>query len=356
MQWSSQDRKFMRRCLFLAQKGEGRVSPNPLVGCVVVKSGRIAGEGHHERFGGPHAEANALRGTDASGATLYVSLEPCSHRFQGKKTPPCVPLIIRSGISRVVIAAKDQHRQVHGIAALRKTGIRVDAGLFAQVAERQNEAFFKFISTGKPFVLAKMAQTANGKIGIMGKGSVRISGKEFDAYAQTLRNRYDSILVGISTVLADDPRLTCRMQGGRNPARIILDSRLRIPLSARVLGNAGKDRVLVATGAAHDRKKAERLRNAGATVITCGKNKVDLKLLLRRLPALGIYSVLIEGGARTMRSAISSGLADKALVAVSPKKIGDEKAIDSPFTKNMLAGFEKRKMGRDTVYEGRLKP
>lgn len=344
----------MRRCLFLAQRGEGRVSPNPLVGAVAVRGGKIIGEGFHRDFGGPHAEANALRGIDARGATLYVSLEPCSHSFPGKKTPPCVPLIIGSGIARVVIAAKDPHKNVGGIGNLLKAGIKAEVGLFADEAERQNEAFFKFMGTGKVFAIAKMAQTSNGKIGIAGKGKVQISSREFDIHAQHLRNNYDSILVGISTVLEDDPRLTCRMPGGRNPARIILDSHLRIPLRAKVLRNAKRETVIIATGGKIDMKKAAGLEKLGATVIVAGKSKVRMKELFSVLPSLGIFSVLIEGGAKAVGSALSEKILDKAVVAVSPKKITDKGAVSSPFTKELLAKLEKRKIGTDAVYEGRL--
>src|SRR3989344_3644428 len=246
------DEKFMSRALLLAAKGEGKVSPNPLVGAVLVKNGKIIGEGYHEFFGGPHAEVNAIKdaekkGASIRGSTLYISLEPCSHSGGLKKTPPCVPLSIKSGIKRVVIAAEDKNPEVKGIEQLKFAGIKVKSGILAQEAEEQNESFLKYISTGKPFVALKMVQSANGKIGIKGKGKVWLSGREFDAYSHRLRNRYDAILVGINTVLADDPQLTCRMKGGRNPVRIIMDSHLRTPLNAKVLHNAANERVIIAS-------------------------------------------------------------------------------------------------------------
>lgn len=344
----------MRRCLLLAQKGEGRVSPNPLVGAAVVRNGKIIGEGFHKKFGGPHAEANALRGVDAAGATLYVSLEPCCKCNPHKKTPACVPLIIKSGVSRVVIAAKDANQHVHGAQELKAEGLQVEAGLLGDEAKRQNEAYFKAMRKCGPFVIVKMAQSANGKIGIKGKSNVRITGKEFDHYTQRLRNRCDSVLVGINTVLEDDPRLTCRIPGGRNPARIILDSRLRIPMGAKALRNAKRERVIIATSQLKDEAKAKALSTLGATVVVCGKNKASLKVLLKSLPQLGILSVLIEGGASVVRSALAGKLADRAVVAVSLKKITDKGAVSSPFTPSMLQKFEKRDIGQDTVYEGCL--
>ncbi|MCX6772155.1 MAG: bifunctional diaminohydroxyphosphoribosylaminopyrimidine deaminase/5-amino-6-(5-phosphoribosylamino)uracil reductase RibD, partial [Candidatus Micrarchaeota archaeon] len=309
------DEKFMSRALLLASKGEGKVSPNPLVGAVVVKNGKIIGEGYHEFFGGPHAEVNALSGIDARGATLYITLEPCSHSGTGKKTPPCVPLIIKKGIKRVVIAADDRNPEVKGIEQLKFAGIRVQSGVLKKEAEQANEAFFKYITTGKPFVAIKMAQSAEGKIGYKGKSNVRISGKEFDAYNHLLRNRYDAILVGVGTVLADDPRLTCRMKGGRNPVRIILDSHLRTPTNAKVLHNAHEERVIIAS-VGFNLKKEESLKEKGAHVLICGRKKTDLGALIDSLPSLGIYSVLIEGGAHVIESALKGKFADKAILAV----------------------------------------
>ncbi len=358
--------KFMFRALLLAAKGEGKVSPNPLVGAVVVKNGKIIGEGYHGFFGGPHAEVNALAGVDAKGATLYITLEPCSHSGTGKKTPPCVPLIIKKGIKRVVIAAQDKNPEVKGIEQLKFAGIKVKTGVLAQEAEEQNEAFLKYISTGKPFVALKMAHSANGKIGIKGKGRVWLSGKEFDAYSQSLRNRYDAILVGINTVLADNPRLTCRVKGGRNPVRIIVDSHLRTPLNAKVLHNAHEDpvgyrqlspqlskaadRVIIAS-VGFNLKKEEALKEKGAHVLICGKKETDLRALIDSLPSLGIYSVLIEGGAQVAETALKGKLADKAILAVSKKKIEGKNAIPSPFRLSSLPKPSRiEKIGEDEVY------
>ena len=351
------DEKFMLRCLLLAAKGGGNVAPNPLVGAVLVRNGKILSEGFHEKFGSPHAEASALKGVDARGATLYVSLEPCCHRGGGKKTPPCVPLIIGSGVDRVVVAAKDQNPLVsgRGIAALRAAGVKVKTGVLGNEAEAQNEAFNKFVRTGLPFVAIKMAQTGNGAIGVHGIGNVRISGAEFDTHAQLLRNRYGGILVGIGTVLSDNPRLTCRLAGGRNPARIILDSALSIPSKANVLRNARRENVIVATSEAHDREKRAQLSKLGVKVVVAGKKRVDIAALMCALPKLGVFSVIIEGGALAAKEAIERGVADKAIVCISPKKIAPNNAVMSPFTEDVLSRLKRveiERMGKDKVITG----
>lgn len=351
-----EDEKFMSRALLLASKGEGRVSPNPIVGAVLVKGGKIIGEGYHGFFGGPHAEVNAIADAEAKGvairgSTLYISLEPCSHTGAGKKTPPCVPLIIKKGIRRVVIAAEDRNPDVKGIEQLKFAGIRIKSGVLKNAAEGQNGEFLKYISTGKPFVVLKVAQSANGKMGCVGKGNLRISGPEFDAYVQTLRNRYDAILVGINTVLADNPRLTCRMKGGRNPVRIIMDSHLRTPLNAKVLRNAHDDRVIIAS-VGFNPKKEESLKEKGAHILICGRKEADLKALVESLPSLGIYSVLIEGGAQVAASALKEKLVDYLIVAVSSKKIAEKGAIKSPISAGLLKKLKKEKIGQDTVYSG----
>jgi len=357
MEWSKQDVRFMRRALLLAQKGEGRVSPNPLVGAVLVRNGKILSEGYHERFGAPHAEKNAIAKarTNARGSTLYVTLEPCSHEGFGKKTPPCVPAIIKAGISRVVIAAKDPNPRVNGIPKLRNAGIGVQTGLLSQEAESQNEAFFKFMRTGLPFILVKMAQSKNRKIGIKGKSNVRLSGPAFNRYVQTLRNRYDSILVGINTVLTDNPRLTCRIPNGRNPARIILDDSLKIPLNAKVLARAKNETLIIATSEKRDRKKEKQLRSLGAHILVCGKEKVSIKKLLPQLPKFGIISVMMEGGARTISSALKEKSVDKIILSISPKQITSLHSVDSPFPSKLIRKLsryaKKYKLGQDTVLE-----
>ncbi len=360
MGWSSKDRNFMLRCLELAQKGEGRVSPNPMAGCVIARRGKAISEGYHMNFGGPHAEANALAGRDARGATLYVSLEPCSSAYPGKKTPPCCDAIIESGCARVVIAAKDSNPRVDGVGVLRRAGIRVEHGLLETMARRQNRAYFKMAETGLPYVAVKLAQSKNGVIGVRGKSRVWITGKEFLEYSHCLRNAYDAIMVGINTVIADDPALTCRIEGGRNPARVIVDSRLRIPLDSKALGNARKDKVVMATSGLHGRAAARRLRGLGARVLVCGRERVDMRLLAKKLGAMGMNSVLVEGGAGIASAALASGIVDGAYVAVSPRAIKARNPVMSPIQPGMLGkmfrAVKKSRMGPDTVFEAAACP
>ncbi len=352
------DKYYMKMCLKLAKKGEGRVSPNPLVGAIVVKDGRIIGKGYHEKFGSPHAEARAIadagkKGNSPHGSTLYVSLEPCSHTK--KKTPPCVPLIIKKGIRRVVIGAKDSNPKVKGISVLKSAGIRVKCGVLKKEAERLNEIYNKFMKTGKAFVLLKMSQTKNGKIGIKGKANVRISGKQFDAAVQSIRNKYDAILVGINTVLADDPRLTCRVKGGKNPVRIIMDSQLRTPINAKILQNARHEPVIFASSSKCSRKKEQALKKKGAAVLISGKRKASLISLVKMLPSLGIYSLLIEGGKKIAKTALEQKLVDKLCLSINDKRIAEKGAVASPVTVAVLKKLkrkEKKKMGKDTVIEG----
>ncbi len=357
MRWSKSDIRFMRRALALAQKGEGRVSPNPQVGAILVRNGKILSEGFHGKFGAPHAEINAIKkaGKLALGSTLYVTLEPCSHSGNGKKTPPCVPAIIKAGVSRVVIATPDANPQVNGIQELKKAGMNVDAGLLASEAQEQNEAFFHFMRTGFPFVLIKMSQSTDGKIGIRGKSNVRISGREFNLYVHRGRNRYDSILVGINTVLADNPRLTCRIPGGRNPVRIILDDTLQIPPNAKVLARAKKETVIIATTGRRDGNKEKQLRGLGAHILICGKGKVSLRTLLLQLPKFGIISVMIEGGAKTVRSALKEKVVDKIILSISPKQITSPHSVNSPFTPNLMRKLfsraKKYKLGQEAILE-----
>ncbi|MCX8195187.1 MAG: bifunctional diaminohydroxyphosphoribosylaminopyrimidine deaminase/5-amino-6-(5-phosphoribosylamino)uracil reductase RibD [Candidatus Micrarchaeota archaeon] len=354
MKWSKKDMLFMKRALRLAMHGEGKVSPNPLVGAVVVKGKKIIGEGWHERFGGPHAEAIALRGIDARGATLYVTLEPCCPCVSLKKTPACVPLVFKSGVKRVVIAARDIHPQVCGIEELRSSGVQVEEGLLEDEARKLNEVHEVFFKAGRAFCALKIAQSANGKIGVRKAGKVQISGKAFDCYVHQLRNRYDAILVGANTIIEDDPLLTCRAPGGRNPARIILDSRLRIPLHAKALQNAKKDRVIIATTDLANPKKARELKRKGVALLRCGKSKVDVKKLLYLLPKLGLFSVLVEGGAKAAQSFLSAGIVDRLVVAVSPKKINGPNAVSSPVSREMLRKMPYYRCGRDRVYDAYL--
>jgi len=316
------DEKYMRMALRLAAKARGRTSPNPMVGAVVVKDMRVIATGYHERAGEPHAEAIALRkaGAAVKGATLYVTLEPCSHL--NKRTPPCSPLIIQSGVKRVVIAMIDPNPKVSGggVRAIRKAGIEVVTGILGPEASRLNEEFIKHVTKKVPFVTLKIAQTLDGKIATATGESKWITGKEAREAGHRLRDRNDAILAGINTVLKDNPSLTARIAGGRDPLRVIVDSALRISLKAKVITQTSAARTIVATLANAPKDKIKKLQSAGAEIVLVksDKGRVDLRDLMKKLGRMDIMSVLVEGGAEIHASALKSGIVDKVVMYIAP--------------------------------------
>ncbi|GIX46819.1 MAG: riboflavin biosynthesis protein RibD [Candidatus Tectimicrobiota bacterium] len=325
-----QDVTYMRRALALAVRGTGWVSPNPLVGCVIVRGGEIVGEGYHQRFGGPHAEVYALQqaGERARGADLYVNLEPCCH--QGK-TPPCVEAIVQAGVRRVVVALRDPNPLVNGggLARLQAAGIAVTLGVCAEEARRLNEAFVKYITTRRPFVILKSAITLDGKIATRTGASRWITGEAARLEAHRLRHAADALMVGIGTVLADDPQLTTRLPDTRgvNPLRVIVDSRLRLPLAAQVAQVSAERRTLVATTAAATVEKQQQLQAQGVEVVRLpadATGRVDLDALLDHLGSRGLASLLVEGGATLSAALLRRRLVDKVLFFVAPKLIGGD--------------------------------
>ncbi len=319
---TERDKKYMLLALRLAGKAKGRTSPNPMVGAVVVKNGRVIATGYHKKAGEPHAEAIALRkaGRAAKGATLYVTLEPCSHT--NKRTPPCTPLVVSSGIKRVVVAMIDPNPQVsgNGVRTLRKIGIEVVAGVLEAEAKKLNEAFIKHITTGMPFVTLKIAQTLDGKIATATGESQWITSKEARQESHRLRNSHDAVLVGINTVLNDDPSLTARIPGGRDPIRIIVDSKLRTPTSAKIITQKSVAKTYIAALPTASRDKLVGLLDAGAEIVLAREKsgKVDLKHLMKMLGSYGVTSVLIEGGAEVNASALKTGIVDKVVMFIAP--------------------------------------
>jgi len=315
----------MRLALNAAAGAAGQTGINPTVGCVVVRDGRIVGIGAHLRRGEGHAEvlAMAMAGEQARGATVYVTLEPCSHHG---RTPPCCELLIREQVARVVVATADPNPLVagRGIERIREAGIAVDVGLLGEESRRLNEAFNKYIRTGLPFVTIKTALTLDGKIAARTGHSRWITGPRAREAVHTLRHRHDAIMVGVGTVLADDPELTTRLSvPGLHPIRVVVDSALRLPASARVLG--GEAPTVVLTTERAPKERAERLRSLGAEVIVCGAGpRVDLAAALAELGRREIGSVLVEGGGRLNGSLIEAGLADKLMLFYAPKLVGGE--------------------------------
>jgi diaminohydroxyphosphoribosylaminopyrimidine deaminase/5-amino-6-(5-phosphoribosylamino)uracil reductase len=323
---NSTDRKYLKRSLELAGKGKGWVSPNPLVGCVIVKNGRVVGEGYHRRFGGPHAEVEALRraGSRARGGVLYVNLEPCAHHG---KTPPCTDAIIAAGIRRVVACSIDPNRLVagKGFKALRRAGITVKAGALASEAERLNEKFFFFMKHRIPFVGLKLAQTLDGRSADAGGVSKWITTVDARAVGHGIRSEYDAILVGANTVKKDNPRLTVRLAGGRNPARIILDPGLSTNPTARVFQTKAAETIVLTSAAAMTRRPGitrtltrKRVRILGLD----DSDSFDLRIVLRILAALGVSSVLVEGGPATASRFLEEKLVQRVHWFVAPKLLG----------------------------------
>lgn len=318
------DETYMKLALEYAQKGCGWVNPNPMVGAVIVKEGRIIGSGYHQRYGGLHAERNALASCTEPprGGTLYVTLEPCCHYG---KTPPCTQAILESGIRRVVIGSADPNPLVagKGVRILRRHGIEVTEMVLGEACTALNQVFFHFIRTKLPYVVMKYAMTMDGKIATSSGRSKWITGEAARRRVQEDRHRYSCIMAGVGTILADDPLLTCRLPDGRNPVRVICDSRLRTPLKARVIQTAGQVPTILAA-CAPDENRACFYREAGCEVLALSSKDghVNLRELMAALGERGMDSVLLEGGGTLNWSALQSGVVNKVQAYVAPKLFG----------------------------------
>lgn len=324
------DQQYMELALKLAASAKGRTSPNPLVGAVIVKNQRIVGMGAHLRAGKEHAEIHALNmaGRDAEGGTMYVTLEPCNHYG---KTPPCTEAVIGSGIRRVYIAAVDPNPQISGkgVKALEDAGIEVQVGLLQAAATRLNEVYNKYVRTKIPFVILKTAMTLDGKIASSVGDSQWITNELSRRHVHQMRNQVDGIMVGIGTVIADNPLLTTRLpEGGRNPVRIIIDSRLSIMETANVLNVQEAPMIIICT---HDRdvEKEQSLKEMGVQVFVSKSTdgRVDMKDCLRWLGEIGITSVMVEGGSDLQGSFLVDNLFDKIVTFIAPKILGGAKAV-----------------------------
>lgn len=320
---------WMKRVFDLALLGKGNTSPNPMVGAVLVKDGEVVGEGFHRKAGAPHAEIEALSraGDRARGATLYVNLEPCAHFG---KTPPCADALIKAGVGNVVIAMLDPNPKVNGagVALLRNAGITVDVGLLEEKAKQLNEVFVKWIRTKIPFVILKWGMTLDGKIAVSGKKSEWITSEKSRERVFQMRSEYDCVLVGVNTILTDDPLLTARIPGSKNPIRIVLDSRLRTPLDSRVLKTIPDAPTWFVSGCGNPERETW-LKEAGASVFCFPgtEGKVDLAALCRYLGEREITSILVEGGARVHGAFLRADLADKFVFFIAPKLVGSLNAV-----------------------------
>ena len=357
------DEHYMEMALRLARKGLGRTSPNPMVGAVLVRDGQVIGHGYHKKYGQKHAEVNAIdnAGGDVKGSTLYTNLEPCCHH--NKKTPPCTDAIIKKAIKRVVIGTTDPNSAVNGKGArlLQSKGIDVTTGVLENECSQLNEVYFKYIKTGIPFVTVKYAQTIGGRIATRDGQSQWISSGSSLRYAHRLRTAHDTIMVGIGTVLSDDPRLTVRLAKGKSPIPIIVDSKLRIPLEAQVL--ASHDHVIIATTSKSDLDKANALRELRADVLSIKEDtegQISMKDLLRILAKRKIASVLVEGGSGIITSLFRERLADRLVVCIAPKILGSGlEAIGDLGISNLndaieLSNVSVNKVGVDFILDGRI--
>ena len=335
------EEKYMRRAIELAKKGSGHVNPNPLVGAVIVRDGEIIGEGYHECYGQLHAERNAIanakkRGNSLEGSTIYVTLEPCCHYG---KTPPCTEAIIEEKIARVVVGSDDPNPLVSGkgFQMLREKGIEVIPHFLKEECDAINHVFFHYIRTGTPYVAMKYAMTMDGKIACYTGDSKWVTGEESRAHVQTLRNHYKGIMAGIGTVLADDPMLNCRIEGGRDPIRIIADSHLRIPIDSQLVRTAGQQPLIVACLPDADEEKAAQLQEKGVEVLRIPgvttaditeeqKEVISLPVLMKELGARKIDGILLEGGGQLNESALQAGIVDRIYCYIAPKIFGGAQA------------------------------
>lgn len=358
-----EDKDYMLRALELARLAEGNTSPNPMVGCVIVDdAGVIVGEGYHHKAGEAHAEVNALKmaGKKAEGAAAYVTLEPCSHYG---RTGPCCIALAEAGIKKVIVACQDPNPKVagRGIKYLQEQGIEVICGVCEQEAYRLNEKFMTWITEKRPFISLKYAMTLDGKIASYTGDSKWITGVEARTYAHLLRKQHDAILVGAGTVLQDDPELTTRLVAGKNPVRVILDSKLKIPLTAKVLNSEA--RTMIITGQEIDEQKAaqlESLTHVELIKTTLKNDKIDIQRVVELLAQKELTSVLVEGGSSIHGAFFAAGYGDRVFAFVAPKLVGGSQGY-SPiggqgcaFIKDgwQLAGAEYQQLGQDLLITG----
>jgi diaminohydroxyphosphoribosylaminopyrimidine deaminase/5-amino-6-(5-phosphoribosylamino)uracil reductase len=363
----SKEYQYMQRAFELAKKGIGRVNPNPLVGAVIVRGDKIIGEGYHEFFGGPHAEVNAFRSAteSAEGATMYVTLEPCSHYG---KTPPCAEAIVKNKIAKVVIGMLDPNALVagKGVKLLEDNGIEVEYGYLCEELSQMNRVFLKFIQSKLPYVVMKTAMTLDGKIASKTGDSRWVSNEKSRAYVHQLRNELAGIMVGVDTVIADDPILTTRLENeeGRNPVRIVVDSSARIPLESKILNTADQAKTIVAVTEKADSIKIAEIQELGNAVliVKSSNGKVDLTDLMVRLGENGIDGILLEGGATLNFSALEAGIVDEVMSFIAPKIIGGVNS-KSPvggegieFMKNAieLENIKIDQLGNDLMLTGKI--
>ena len=352
-------KKYMDLAIRLAEKGKGLTSPNPMVGCIIVKRGRIVGKGWHKKAGTEHAEILAIQdaGKKAINSTMYVNLEPCSH---WGRTPPCTERIVEAGVREVIIGTEDPNPLVDGFKELKFRGLKTKIGILEKESKKLNEAYIKYMKTKKPFIIIKVAMSADGRIATKTGDSKYITSKEARAYVHHLRTEVDAVMVGLNTVLRDNPELTPRLVKGKDSMKIVVDSTLKIPKNCNLMKNPAK--LIVATTSKASKNMIKKLQQKGVTIIiTKSKNgMVDLQDLVKQLGRHEIASIMIEGGSELNSTAIKAGVVDKIFIFTAPKIIGNglgaignlginkiDKAIN---LKNSVA----KKIGNDILIEGYL--
>ena len=360
-----QDRQYMKMALELAQKGMGFTAPNPMVGAVIVKNGRIIGQGYHRKYGELHAEREALAvcTEEPKGASIYVTLEPCCH--YGKQ-PPCVNAILEAGIRRVIIGSSDPNPLVagKGIRILKDHGIEVTENILKEECDKLNEAFFYYIQNKKPYVVMKYAMTMDGKIAAYTGESKWVTGEAARIHVQEQRLKYTGIMVGVGTVLADDPMLTCRLENSRNPVRIICDSHLRTPLTSKIVRTAVTIPTIIASSS-KDQQKIKNYEELGCQVLYVPEKNghIDLNRLMELLGAAKIDSILLEGGGSLNWSALECGIVQKVQTYIAPKLFGGEEAktpvegkgFPDPASAVLLKNSEIIRLGDDFLIESEVK-
>ena len=364
------DEFYIKRTLKLAAKAQGMTSPNPMVGAIIVKDGKLISEGFHRKAGDRHAEVLAIEkaGKNARGSTLYVNLEPCCHTE--KRTPPCTKAILNAGIKKVIIGMKDPNPKVSGkgISELQSADIFVKSGILEDEAKRLNEVYIKYITTEKPFVILKIAMTLDGKIATPEGQSKWITAEKARRIVHRLRSRVDAIMTAIGTVKADDPQLTARIKGGKNPLRIILDPNLEIPLNAKILQIPPETLIIARKSVVTNQhsavnEKEKMLLNRGVNIILYDGEKVNLDWLVKRLGEMQITSVLIEGGSSLNAHALEDGIVDKVMFFIAPMIIGGRDSFPAVGGRNYkkledayrIRDAKIRQIGADFLIEGYLK-
>ena len=358
------DIQYMEQALKLAKKGAGHVNPNPLVGSIIVKKDKIIGKGYHQKYGGPHAEVNAFASLEESsiGATMYVTLEPCSHHG---KTPPCVDAVIKSGVTRVVVASLDPNPLVAGrsITKMKEAGIEVEVGVLKEECDELNAVFFHHITYKTPYIVMKYAMTSDGKIATRTGASRWITGETARKKVHQDRNLYSGIMIGVATLIADDPMLDCRIENGRNPIRIICDTTLRTPMNSTLVETAKSIPTILLT-ASVDKKRHQQYIDTGCQVVTAPlqAEKIDLKVAMKLLGKMGIDSILLEGGATLNASALEAGIVNKVQTYIAPKIFGGTSAptpiaglgVENPVQAYILKNRKITVLGEDVLIESEV--